>query len=100
MHEYRQVINAMRLGHSDRLIAHKLKLVSRTKAKEIRAVAITQGWLLLENSLPDEATLVVFFKTAPKRASTESLALPYAEEIKRWVNEGIQASTIHPRIRS
>lgn len=95
MHEYRQVINAMRLGHSDRLIAHKLKLVSRTKAKEIRAVAITQGWLSLENSLPDEATLVVFFKTAPKRASTESLALPYAEEIKRWVNEGIQASTIH-----
>lgn len=95
MHEYRQVLNAMRLGHSDRSIAHKLKLVSRTKAKEIRAIATTEGWLLPESTLPDDAALAVFFKTAPKRASTESLALPYLEEITRWVKEGIQASTIH-----
>ena len=35
MHEYRQVLSAMRLGESDRSIA-KLGLVSRTKANHKR----------------------------------------------------------------
>lgn len=61
MHEYRQVLSAMRLGESDRSIA-KLGLVSRTKAKEIRAIAVTQNWLKPDGTLPNAAKLDSFFK--------------------------------------
>lgn len=94
MYEYRQVLSAMRLGESDRSIA-KLGLMSRTKAQEVRAIAITQGWLEVNATLPSEAELHNFFKKRSARQSTESLAQPYAEEIERWVKEGIQGSTIH-----
>jgi len=94
MHEYRQVLSAMRLGESDRSIA-KLGLVSRTKAKAVRAIALIQNWLKPDGTLPNEAELISFFKKPSPRQLTESQAAPHAEEIKRWVKEGIQASTIH-----
>lgn len=94
MHEYRQVLSTLRLGESDRSIA-KLGLVSRAKAKEIRQVAISQGWLDADAILPSEAELCSFFKRESTGQSTTSLVLPYAEEVTRWVREGIQGSTIH-----
>ena len=43
MHEYRQAIVRMRLGDTDRGIAHS-GLMGRKKAAQVRGVAQEQGW--------------------------------------------------------
>lgn len=94
MYQYRQVILHMRLGESDRAVSRS-GLVSRTKAHEIRAVAILQGWLDTNEELPDDATLSKFFTQRAAKQSTEPLAKRYEAEIRQWVQQGIQATTIH-----
>ena len=85
----------MRSGESDRAIA-SAQLVSRMKAKQIRAIALEQGWLDPKSVLPDDQTLVKFFSKRHLRKSvTEPLALPHEAQIRQWVEQGIQASTIH-----
>ena len=49
MYEYRQVLVQMRQGVSDRGI-RRAGLMGRDKAKEVRAIALEQGWL--DRSLP------------------------------------------------
>lgn len=94
MYEYRQVISHMRLGEPDRAIARS-GLVSRTKARQIRSIAKAQNWLDPMVELPTDALLAEFFDRHIVRKSTESLALPYKNEIEQWVEQAIQATTIH-----
>ena len=94
MYEYRQVILHMRLGESDRAIARS-GLVSRTKAKQIRLIALTQGWLEESTELPANEILAEFFSKRIVTSPSESLALPHKDEIIKWVEQGIQATTIH-----
>ncbi|MCP4048699.1 MAG: hypothetical protein GY732_22200 [Gammaproteobacteria bacterium] len=54
MHQIRQVLVRMRMGESNRAIA-KAGLMSRNKAAELRNLA--QGWLQLEQPLPDDEEL-------------------------------------------
>jgi transposase len=94
MHEYRQIILTMRLGESDRAIG-RLGLMSRTKTKQIRAIALKQGWLDSSLELPTDEQLSHFFSKQAAKRSSESLSTPYKEEMKKWVEQGIQATTIH-----
>ena len=55
MYEYRQVIVRMRLGESDRAIA-RAGLMGRNKIKSVRELASKQGWLDLDNDLPNDAS--------------------------------------------
>ena len=98
MYEYRQVISQIRLGESDRAIA-KTGLVGRTKSKQIRAVADKEGWLNQTTELPADEVLAQCFAKAPA-VQSEALSRPYEDQIKQWVSQGIQASTIHQALKT
>lgn len=94
MYEYRQVIVRMRLGESDRAIAHT-GLMGRKKVKAVRAAAAAAGWLELANAMPDDAALVALFGAATPREQTTSRVAPYTGQVKDWFEQGIQGTTIH-----
>ena len=94
MFEYRQVIHRMRQGQSDRAIA-KTKLMGRLKCSFVRSIANENGWLG-SDPLPDDEKLATFFEVAKKTNPTQvSLTHPHEKRIKKWVDEGIQATTIY-----
>lgn len=93
MYEYRQVIYRMRLGESDRTIA-KAGLMGRRKAADLRELAQKHGWLH-KGPLPEDTVLAEHFPKNPETSSSQSLLLPYANEVKSWWQSGIQSTTIH-----
>lgn len=99
MYEYKQVILQMRLGESDRAIA-KSGLVSRTKARQIRAVAEKEKWLNELIELPTDEVLSPFFNKRIPRTQSESFAKPFTDEITQWITQGIQATTIHQTLKT
>ena len=64
MHEIRQVLVRMRMGESNRAIA-RTGLIGRNKVGIIRELAVSQGWLDPERSLPDELELATHFAEKP-----------------------------------
>lgn len=97
MYQYRQIIFRLRQGDSVRSIA-KEKLADRKKLRQIRDIAIQQGWLNLERDLPTDEELSRHFKLEPK-SSKRSSTTPYQAQIEEWVKQGIQASTIHAALQ-
>ena len=94
MHQYRQVIHRMRLGQSDRAIA-KTKLLGRSKCAVVRSIAGRKGWLGT-GPFPDDQELAALFEpTRISKLNRQALTKPYEDKIKQWVEEGIQATTIH-----
>jgi transposase len=99
MHQYRHVIHCMRQGQSDRAIARS-RVLGRTKCAEIRSIAAQKGWLS-SGPLPDDEQLAgVFESHRTSRPSQPSLTRPHEEKIKQWVEQGIQATTIHEALVS
>jgi transposase len=94
MYEYRNIIVRMRLGDSDRALA-KAGLIGRPKAKALRAVAATQGWLNPDTPLPDEAVFAKVFADTTMEKRAPSCVEPYRSEVQRWAEQGIQCRTIH-----
>lgn len=93
MYQYRQIIHCMRMGQSDRTIAQS-RLIGRIKCAQIRAVALEKGWLG-EGPLPDDTELARTFKGNRSVNSTrKSLCERYQDQIKQWLSQGIQATTI------
>jgi hypothetical protein len=76
MYEYRQVLQQMRQKESDRAIA-KAGLVSRTKAKAIRTIAVIKGWLNSNCPLPDDTEIanVVLENKSSQSKSTSKVAM-------------------------
>lgn len=97
MFEYRRVLVRMRRGDSDRAI-RRAGLMGRDKAKEVRALALVHGWLDPKRPLPDDATLAEVFGTR-QRPRAESQVAPYREQVKTWLDEGLQATTIHQALQ-
>lgn len=98
MYEYRQIIVRLRLGESIRKMA-KAGIASRSKIKAIHKIATAQGWLAIENELPSDEVLAVFFKLTAHPASQQSSILPYQAQVEAWCRQGIQASTIHAALQ-
>lgn len=95
MFEYRQAIVQMRLGVSDRALARN-GVLSRTKAKEIRAMAQEAGWLNQQIPLPGTDVIQqVLQRSFAKDRRALSQCEPYRREITDWVAQGVQARTIH-----
>lgn len=94
MFEYRQILVRMRLGDSDRALA-KAGLIGRPKAKALRQLAESQGWLDPDQPLPDDAELSSALRPPPERSVAQSSVEPYRECVTEWVRQGIQAKTIH-----
>lgn len=96
MFEVRQVLVRMRQGDSDRVLA-KAGLVGRRKAADIRRAAKANNWLDAAISLPSNKVLSQGLNIAPASsgASSQSSVEPYREQVKAWVDQGIQSTTIH-----
>lgn len=97
MYQYRQIIFRLRQGDSIRGIS-QAKLADRKKIRQIRGVAIQQGWLNLERDLPSDEELLTIFK--PRKSPPQAaLTTPHKAQIEEWVKQGIQASTIHAALQ-
>jgi transposase len=97
MYEYQQIIYRLQQGQTIREIARE-GLASRTKVKEIKAIAAQEGWLLPGAITVDESELGHFFsKKLPY--PQESKAAMHAEMIKTWLQQGIQASVIYQHLK-
>ncbi len=94
MFEYRHVIHNMRQGLSDRAIAQTGRL-GRAKCAMIRSIATEKGWLA-DGPLPEEEQIasVVRERTSPRPVQA-SISEPYDEHIRRWVEQGVQGTTIY-----
>ena len=94
MNEYRQIIDRMRLGDTDRTFA-RTGLKGRKKAAQVREIALARGWLSTEKPIPDETELAGVFPRNEEESATGSMVLPYAREVITWHQEGIRGTTIH-----
>ena len=92
---YRQALQQMQQGMSDRAIALG-GTMGRRKAAQLRCRATAEGWLTAGAKLPDDATLAAIFlrprQTAPGPDSTLE---PHRQRITRWVGSGINTHVIH-----
>lgn len=101
MYTYREVLVNLRLGESCRAIAQS-KLVGHHKAEEIRQLALSLGLLDPSIELPDEKSLISLLQLPDKKPvvkTSKLLAKSYESQIRSWVEQGIQASTIHQALQ-
>ncbi|MBI4772950.1 MAG: transposase family protein, partial [Deltaproteobacteria bacterium] len=98
MYHYRQVIHRMRLGQSDRAIA-RTRMIGCLKCAQVRTVAEQNGWLKPDVPLPEDEVLAEAFETNKTANPThQSLSSAYEEQIRQWIDAGVQMTTIHQRL--
>lgn len=94
MYQYRQIIQRLRLGETDRAVA-RAEQVGRPKVAALRVTAAEQGWLDPARPMPDDATLAAGL-TPPKRPPQNlSTVEPFREQLLTWHAQGIAATTMH-----
>ena len=96
MHEYKEIIYRLQQGQTIREIQRD-HIAGRRKIKAVREIAEKHGWLDASCELPEEITLKELFAKVPHAGvgGTPSKVEPFKEFIDRWMNEGIQGSTIY-----
>jgi transposase len=94
MFQYRQVLVRLRAGDTLREIA-RTGLMGRDKIGEVRALALSRGWLDSAAELPDDAQIVAALKPARRAVSTVSSVEPFREVVGRWAEMGVQSRAIH-----
>ena len=92
MYEYRQVLLRMRQGATDREIGRS-GLMGRKKARQVRAIARSAGWLNRAAPLPEDQELAEVFSRRPASSSVSPLSA-YDEVIRGWWEQGFQKTTI------
>lgn len=98
MYQYRQILVRMRMGESNRAIGQS-GLMGRKKAQKLRDTAVEHGWLDKLNPLPDNAQLATVLNvTVHTPSSSMSSVLPHAEKVNKWIESGVQGSTIHQKL--
>jgi len=94
MYQYRQIIQRLRQGESDRAIA-RAERVGRVKVASLRELAGERGWLSSANPMPEDAALSAAV-CAPRRTPQNlSTVEPFREQLLAWHAQGIQATTMH-----
>lgn len=96
MFEYRQIIHRMRSGESDRTIS-KSGLIGRAKSKWIRVIAKINGWLNLEQPIPNEEDIATSVAQHSNNNTKKiaNVVEPFAEQINTWLNQGASAKVIY-----
>jgi transposase len=97
MHQYRHVLSRMRSGDTDRSIARS-GLMGRKKSARFRQLALSHGWLDPQTPLPDSAALAHAIKGRKDNLPQPSLVEPYADEVRKWLENGVQGTTIHQNL--
>jgi hypothetical protein len=99
MHQYRQIIQRLRQGESDRGIARSER-VGRVKIAAVRKLAGERGWLGSGGAMPEDATLSAAL-CAPRRTPQNlSTVEPFREQLLSWHAQGIPATTMHRALHS
>lgn len=98
MYEFRQILVRMRLGDSDRALA-TAGLIGRPKAKALRQLAETEGWLDPEQPLPDDAVLAGKLAQPNTRSSSVSSVEPFRTLVEHWVANEIPCQAIFQVLR-
>ena len=94
MFQYRQIVQRLRQGESDRAIACAER-VGRVRIAAVRKLAGERGWLSSEGPMPDDAALSAAL-CAPRRTPQNlSTVEPFREQLLAWHAQGIQATTMH-----
>jgi transposase len=97
MNHLRDLINRLRAGESERRIARDMHL-SRTTVRKYRTLAEQQGYLQLEQALPDEPTLLAALGPGPQPRSVASSVEPYQDTVQRLVDQGVEMTAIYQRL--
>ena len=90
MYQYRHVFTRLRVGDSTRVIARSV-LMGRDKLGELRALALSQGWLDPGSELPDDESIAAALKPVRRAASTVSSVEPFREAVRNWVQANVQS---------
>jgi transposase len=98
MYQLRQIIVLMRQGESCRAIA-RMGHAGRNKVKQIHKIATRQGWLDLEQALPDDEALFELFRLPSEKPCPRLSVQPHLTQIEEWTQQGIQATTIHAALQ-
>lgn len=98
VYQYRQILLHMRQGYSDRMLA-KVGLIGRKKAGVVREIAKTEGWLEAIGVLPDDHILAEKLQVVKARLSSASQVAPFADLVRKWVEEGHQITTIFSALK-
>lgn len=98
MHYLRDIINRLRAGDSERRIARDLKL-SRPTVHKYKEWAAEQGYLQLDQPLPESAELLAQLgAVSGPPAMTSSLA-PYRETVEQLLEQGVEMTAIWQRLQ-
>ncbi len=74
-------------------------LVGRDKLGELRALALSRGWLDAQAELPDDASLAAAMAPRRRAASTVSSVEPLRSFVQHWFDAGVQGRAIHAALR-
>jgi len=97
MFEFRRFM--VRILQGDYFLAiRRAGLMGRDTAKEVRGLALVHGWLDPDKPLPEDAALAAVFGTQQRPRATSQVE-PYEEPVKRWLDQGLQATTIHSALQ-
>lgn len=94
--DIREILRRLRANHSDRRIAKDLNLNRRT-VQRYRAWAIAEN--LLTGELPDHQTLAAKLPAEQIPPQNISSAEAYREKIEQWLDEKVDVSAMHQRMR-
>ncbi|CDF34458.1 unnamed protein product [Chondrus crispus] len=94
MFKYREVLARLRAGETVRAIARS-GLVGRDKATVVREVARAQGWLKMDQPLPEETDIARVLGQHKPSASTISNAEPWRKLVTEWLEQGVSGTAIH-----
>lgn len=98
MNYLRDLIHRLRANESERRIAHDLQ-ISRTTVRHYHEVAQQQGLLSSDSPMPDDATLAAILGPVPCPPTTPSTVEPYAEVVRRLLDQKIEMTAIWQRLR-
>jgi transposase len=96
MSEYKNIIQRLRHGESDRQIERETKM-GRHSISKIRRVASKHLWLLSNTLLPDDEQIKQLIKKSGN-PTVQSSATGFHSEIKNWLSQGATASRIHAKL--
>ena len=94
MYQYRQIIQRLRLGESDRAIS-RAERVGRVKVAALRELAAQRGWLDPAGPMPEDASLAAGVGAAQRPPQNLSTVEPFRAQLLAWHARGIQATTMH-----
>jgi hypothetical protein len=94
MYQYRQIVQRLRQGESDRAIA-RAERVGRVKVASVRELASERGWLNCADPMPEDAVLSSALRAPRRTPQNLSTVEPFREQLLAWHGRGIPATTMH-----